>query len=205
MLTKLLTEIPHVTIRLVSHELHQSIHVVHIESILTLSGRLPGLTFAHCSDCGPVRARIITSNLVQSDSTMASHSTQPTISREQAEQLANQNLLGIFNERDTTKRLAQMQATYDKNIAFYDPDKLIKGFDVINDFISQLLDSNPEWTFRPRGNVWVNCDLVMLEWEFGPASQTAPVRGNDVMFVNDEGKVAKMYTMIQGVSDVNHA
>ena len=132
---------------------------------------------------------------------MASHTSQPAISRAQAEQLAKQNLLGIFNEHDTNKRLTQMQATYDENIAFYDPDKLIKGFDVINDFISQLLDGNPEWTFRPRGNVWVNCDLVMLEWEFGPTGQAAPVRGSDVMFVNSEGKIAKMYTMIQGVSD----
>jgi hypothetical protein len=132
---------------------------------------------------------------------MASHSSKPAISRGQAEQLAKQNLLGIFGERDKIKRLGQMQETYDENIAFYDPDKLIKGFDVINDFISQLLDGNPEWTFRPRGNVWVNCDLIMLEWEFGPAGQDAPVRGNDVMFVNGEGKIAKMYTMIQGVSD----
>lgn len=135
---------------------------------------------------------------------MASHSSMPAIFREKAEQLARENLLGIFGERDMTKRLVQMQATYDENIAFYDPSKLIKGFDIINDFISQLLDSNPEWNFRPRGNVWVNCDLIMLEWEFGPATQAAPVRGNDVMFVNSEGKIEKMYTMIQGVSDVNH-
>lgn len=136
---------------------------------------------------------------------MTSHSSTPTISREQAEQLAQQNLLGIFNERNSTKRLSQMQATYDENIAFYDPDKLIKGFDVINDFVSQLLDGNPEWSFRPRGNIWVNAELVMLEWEFGPAGEAAPVRGNDVMFVNGEGKIEKMYTMIQGVSDVGHA
>lgn len=136
---------------------------------------------------------------------MASHSSTPAVSREQAEQLAQQNLLGIFNERDSTKRLTQMQATYDESIAFYDPDKLIKGFDTINEFISQLLDGNPDRTFQPRGNVWVNADLVMLEWEFGPAGEAAPVRGNDVMFVNGEGKIEKMYTMIQGVSDVGHA
>ncbi|GAB7322078.1 hypothetical protein MBLNU13_g03113t3 [Cladosporium sp. NU13] len=136
---------------------------------------------------------------------MASHSIKSAISRAQAEQLAKQNLLGIFGERDTTKRLTQMQATYDENIAFYDPGKLIKGFDVINDFISQLLDGNPEWTFRPCGNVWVNCDLIMLEWEFGPAGEAAPVRGNDVMFVNGEGKIEKMYTMIQGVSDTRQS
>jgi len=144
-----------------------------------------------------------TSNLVQSDSKMASSASTPAISRQQAEQLANQNLLGIFNERDSTKRLTQMQATYDEDIAFYDPDKLIKGFDTINEFVSQLHDSNPEWSFRPHGNVWVNSNLLMLEWEFGPAGQAAPVRGNDVMFVNGEGKIEKMYTMIQGVSDVD--
>ena len=134
---------------------------------------------------------------------MAPHTSTPTISREQAEQLAKQNLLGIFGERDPIKRLAQMQATYDENIAFYDHDKLINSFDTINGFISQLLDSNPGYTFRPRGNVWVNSDLIMLEWEFGPAGQAAPVRGNDVMFIDSEGKIGKMYTMIQGVSDVS--
>jgi hypothetical protein len=45
----------------------------------------------------------------------------------------------------------------------------------------------------------------MLEWEFGPTGKAAPVRGNDVMFVNGDGKIAKMYTMIQGVSDIDHA
>jgi hypothetical protein len=144
-----------------------------------------------------------TSGIIQSDSKMASPASTPAISRHQAEQLAKQNLLGIFNERDSTKRLTQMQATYDENIAFYDPDKLIKGFDTINEFVSQLLDSNAGWSFRPYGNVWVNSNLLMLEWEFGPAGQAAPVRGNDVMFVNGEGKIEKMYTMIQGVSDVD--
>jgi hypothetical protein len=124
------------------------------------------------------------------------------ISRQHAEQLAKQNLLSIFNERDMTKRLAQMQMTYDEKIAFYDPDKLINGFDAISDFISQLLDNNPGWTFRSSGNVWVNCNLMMLEWEFGPPGELAPVRGNDVMFVDDNGKIGKMYTMIQGVSDI---
>jgi hypothetical protein len=144
-----------------------------------------------------IKRKTVTPSLVEVDSNMAA------ISREHAEQLAEHNLLGIFGEHDTAKRLAQMQATYDENIDFYDPNKLINGFDAINDFISQLLDGNPGWTFRSCGNVWVNCDLVMLEWEFGPLGQTAPVGGNDVMFVNDDGKIGKMYTMIQGVSDIN--
>jgi hypothetical protein len=127
----------------------------------------------------------------------------PAVSRDQAEHLAKQNLLGIFGERDPSKRLAQMQKTYATNITFYDPDKIVNGYVAVDDMISQLLENNPEWTFRPFGNVWVNCDLVMMEWEFGPAGQTAPVHGNDVMFINGEGKIEKMYTLIRGVSDIN--
>jgi hypothetical protein len=125
------------------------------------------------------------------------------VSRDQAEQLAKQNLLGIFGERDPSKRLAQMQKTYAANITFYDPDKIVNGHVAVDEMISQLLEGNPGWTFRPFGNVWVNCDLVMMEWEFGPDGQTAPVHGNDVMFINGEGKIEKMYTLIRGVSDIN--
>lgn len=92
----------------------------------------------------------------------------PSLSRAQAGQLAKQELLDIFGERDSHKRLAQMQKTYATDIAFYDPDNLVKGFDAINEVISQLLDSNPECIFRPSGTIWINCDLVTLEREFGP-------------------------------------
>lgn len=201
MLSKLLTTIPQIAAYIPSHGLHQSVHMVIYSQYIVLTGLPVSILLALCHYHSPDRTSIIRANPLQHDSIMASPSSKPAISRAQAEQLARQNLLGIFGERDESKRLAQMQETYDEDIAFYDPDKLIKGFDVINEFISQLLDSNPEWAFRPCGNVWVNSDLVMLEWEFGPAGQTAPARGNDVMFVNDEGKIAKMYTMIQGVSD----
>jgi hypothetical protein len=126
----------------------------------------------------------------------------PAVSRDQAEQLAIQNLLGIFGERDPSKRLAQMQKTYAAKITFYDPDKIVNGHAAVDEMISQLLESNPGWTFRPFGNVWVNCDLVMMEWKFGPDGQTAPIHGNDVMFIDGDGKIEKMYTLIRGVSDI---
>jgi hypothetical protein len=126
----------------------------------------------------------------------------PAVSRDQAEQLAIQNLLGIFGERDPSKRLAQMQKTYAAKITFYDPDKIVNGHAAVDEMISQLLESNPGWTFRPFGNVWVNCDLVMMEWKFGPDGQTAPIHGNDVMFIDGDGKIEKMYTLIRGISDI---
>jgi hypothetical protein len=115
--------------------------------------------------------------------------------------LAIQNLLGVFNERDQIKRLAQMQWACATDITIYDPNKVVVGFDAIDIMVSQLLDSNPGWSFSPVGKLWVNSDMVTLEWKFGPNGETAPVRGKDIMVVNEEMKIQKMYTMIKGVSD----
>lgn len=124
-----------------------------------------------------------------------------TVSLEQAKALAKQNLLGIFGERDATKRLAQMKATYAPNITFYEPDKTVIGYDAVDKIVSQLLESNPLWAFRTAGQLWVNHDLITLEWEFGPEGQPAIVHGNDIMIVNGDGQIDTLYTMIKGVSD----
>lgn len=126
-----------------------------------------------------------------------------TISADHARLLARQNLLAIFGERDPTKRMAQMEATYAPDITFHEPGKTVSGFNAINDVVAQLLDSNPDWAFRPVGQLWVNHNLVTLEWEFGPEDQAAPVHGNDIMIINGDGQIETMYTMIKGVSDVD--
>ncbi|KAM0719603.1 hypothetical protein Q7P37_003733 [Cladosporium fusiforme] len=125
-----------------------------------------------------------------------------TVSQELATSLAKQNLLGIFNERDATKRLQQMKETYDPNITFSEPSDVVSGFEAVDVIITKLLESNPEYSFRPVGKVWVNHEMVTMEWEFGPEGQSAAVSGNDIMLVNGQGKIEKMYTMIRGLSDV---
>lgn len=110
-----------------------------------------------------------------------------TVSLEQAKALAKQNLLGIFGERDATKSLAQMKATYAPNITFHKPDKTVVGHDAVDKIVSQLLESNPLSAFRTAGQLWVNHDLVTLEWEFDPGGQPAIVHGNDIRIVNGDG------------------
>lgn len=123
------------------------------------------------------------------------------LSHEVAVKLAKQNLLGIFGERDPTKRLSRMQETYDPDIIFHDPTGTVRGHEAVDTVISSLLDGKDDWTFRPVGKLWVAHDMVTLEWAFGPEGHAATVHGNDIMLVNKEGRIREMYTMIQGASD----
>lgn len=126
-----------------------------------------------------------------------------TASQEVAMTLAKQNLLGIFNERDPSKRLQQMKETYDANITFSEPGEVVSGLEAVDVIITKLLEKNPDYNFRPVGKVWVNHEMVTMEWEFGPDGQLSAVRGNDIMLINyTTGKIEKMYTMIDGLSDV---
>lgn len=126
-----------------------------------------------------------------------------TASQEVAMTLAKQNLLGIFNERDPAKRLQQMKETYDANITFSEPGEAVSGLEAVDVIITKLLEKNPDYSFRPVGKVWVNHEMVTMEWEFGPDGKPSAVRGNDIMLVNyTTGKIEKMYTMIEGLSDI---
>ena len=123
------------------------------------------------------------------------------ISRAEAISLAKRNLLNIFGERDPQKRLAAMHETYASDITFYEPDNIVTGFDAISDLVESLLSKAPDWVFKPADKIWVNHDMVTLEWGFGPEGGEAVVKGNDLMIINSEGKVKAMYTMIFGISD----
>lgn len=68
----------------------------------------------------------------------------PSTTRPRAELLVIQDLLGAFDERDQTKRLAQMQCAYAADITFHDPNKIVAGFDAIDEMASQLLGSKPQ-------------------------------------------------------------
>lgn len=125
-----------------------------------------------------------------------------TISLADAAVLAKKNLLQIFGERDPQKRLEAMHSTYAPDITFYEPDNIVTGFGAIKDLVETLLSKSPDWVFEPAERIWVNHDMVTLEWGFGPDGKEAVVKGNDVMIVNGEGKVRVMCTMISGVSDL---
>ncbi|KAK5711648.1 hypothetical protein LTR17_018283 [Elasticomyces elasticus] len=110
--------------------------------------------------------------------------------------LAKSNLLSIFNERDATKRKQAMVETYATDMQMHEPDKVITGHDEISSTAGALLDAHPDWDFAPAGEVFVNHQIVTLNWTFGP------VKGGDVFLVGEEGKIEKLWVMIEGVTSV---
>ena len=78
-------------------------------------------------------------------------------------ELAVANLLGIFNERDRSKRFKALEDAYEPSVVLFDPNDIKTGYEAITAFVSQLLNGNSSWTFRHPGKAWINHDLVTME------------------------------------------
>lgn len=57
--------------------------------------------------------------------------------------------------------------------------------------------------FEKAGTIWISHNLAMQKWTFGEPGAAEPgMKGYDVVQVNSDGKVEKLYALIDGVSNV---
>jgi hypothetical protein len=58
------------------------------------------------------------------------------------------------------------------------------------------------WLFKKSGSMWVNYDVIMQAWTYGPevAEAGKGMKGWDVITVGAEGKVEKLYALIEGMN-----
>ena len=140
---------------------------------------------------------------------MSSHSTIITPAR--AHELAHNNLLRVFSERDSTKRDSIIPETYTKDAVVYEPDNaILHGHAEINKKVSELLTERAGWNFTPIGEVKLVGDFVYLKWGFSPPGSDGQVdvkaTGADHFVVkkDEDGKVriATLYVVTDGLSDV---
>jgi hypothetical protein len=117
-------------------------------------------------------------------------------------ELARNNLLGIFNERDEAKRLTAMESTYSRSFVLIEPEMETTGFEAISKIITDLLKSHPNWSFKPVGKVWISHNLVTLDWNFAQEKSLHGIKGKDVFLVDDTGKIEKLWVFVEGPSDV---
>ncbi|MET8406408.1 nuclear transport factor 2 family protein [Streptomyces sp900116325] len=110
-------------------------------------------------------------------------------------ELAYRNLLNVFGERDSQRRLKVIMETFHENVKFYDPNEVVTGWDALNKKAQEILDEAPGFTFRTAGDVKVSHDLAVLAWQFGPEGKDPVVRGLDVSIV-ENGRIGVLYTMI---------
>ncbi|CZR56537.1 uncharacterized protein PAC_06426 [Phialocephala subalpina] len=65
-------------------------------------------------------------------------------------------------------------------------------------------DGKSAWLFQRSGDLWLNFGVIMQPWVFGRVGEQPGMKGWDVIIVGDDGKVKKLYAMIEGISTHPH-
>lgn len=133
------------------------------------------------------------------------------VTPQRAHELAYNNLIRVFGERDSTKRKAVIPETYTKDVLMFDPgDELFQGHDKIHDRVGSLLAEREGWEFNPVGAVKLNADLVYLAWVFGPRGSDGEidvkVTGSDHLIVKQDSdgqvRISKLYVVLDAAAEV---
>ena len=61
-------------------------------------------------------------------------------------------------------------------------------------------ENQKTWVFKKAGPMWLNFNVVMQEWTYGDEGAKPGMTGWDVVIVGDDGKVEKLYAMIEGAA-----
>jgi SnoaL-like domain len=128
---------------------------------------------------------------------MASKIDRSTPSTKQIVSLMYANLMGVFNERSPTARMATMKSIYALDFVFYEPTRSFKGNTEVDACVQALLDKFPTWVFRPAGPVSVNHNLGVLPWYFGPEGEEPVVEGTDIAVI-EGGKMKSLHLLMEG-------
>lgn len=110
--------------------------------------------------------------------------------------LARANLLEVFGERDSTRRLAAIERLHAPQVVFTDPEGSVSGHQAVNAKAGGILASAPpDFVFSPAGTAYSAGDIAYIRWSFGPDGGTPVVTGTDVVVVTD-GRISRLYTML---------
>lgn len=110
--------------------------------------------------------------------------------------LVRANVLEVFGERDSTRRLAAIERLHASQVVFTDPDGSVTGHQALNAKARGILASAPpDFVFRPAGSAYSAGDIAYIRWSFGPDGGPPVVTGTDVVVVSD-GRISRLYTML---------
>jgi SnoaL-like domain len=106
------------------------------------------------------------------------------------------NLIEVFSERDSERRMAAIKNLYSKDAVFFEAEKRFEGRQAISDAIAALLASFPaEFEFSAAAPPARNHDVGRLFWRFGPAGSPPVVNGMDVVQFKD-GRIHSLYVFL---------
>jgi hypothetical protein len=114
---------------------------------------------------------------------------------ESIENLLVRNLHEVFGERDPERRLATIEAIFDRDCLFSDPRGRHLGHHGVEDAVVTLQEQFPDHIFSKIGNVDALQDRGRLAWAFGPSHDPHRITGLDVAVVN-AGRISALYTFL---------
>lgn len=110
--------------------------------------------------------------------------------------LVRANLLEVFGERDSARRLAAIERLHSPQVVFTDPEGFVTGHQALNAKARAIFASTPpHFLFRPVGSAYSAGDIAYIRWSFGPDDGPPVVTGTDVVVVAD-GRISRLYTML---------
>ena len=115
---------------------------------------------------------------------------------ETIERLMQENLLGVFNERDAERRRAAVARTYAPDVRWTDDEGVCVGQAALDAKAEQLQGGLGALQFVAAGPVHQTIGLGYLEWHLvGEDGHTPQVSGFDVAIIRDD-LIAELYTVL---------
>jgi len=109
--------------------------------------------------------------------------------------LMEANLLGVFNERDGTRRAAAIKSTYAADVRWTDDDGVTVGREALDAKAQELQQQSQGLVFTKTSPVYQTLDFGYLAWHLGPEGGDPVASGFDVAIVRHD-VIAELYTVI---------
>ncbi|NKI71157.1 nuclear transport factor 2 family protein [Collimonas pratensis] len=110
-------------------------------------------------------------------------------------ELLQRNLHAIFGERDSAARMKELEAIWQPEGVFVDPDGRYVGLDAISHRVDELQARFPAFDFIERGPVDPMHGVGRLAWGYGPEDDRIAVTGVDIAVTRD-GRLLALYAFV---------
>jgi SnoaL-like domain len=105
-------------------------------------------------------------------------------------------LMGVFNERNKQRRVAEAAEIFAEDVVFVEPDGKFVGRDAIEGKARSLLEAAPGWVYTPVGPARESGgELGLQSWHVGPEGGEPVVHGIDVALIRD-GRIQTLHTFV---------
>ena len=109
--------------------------------------------------------------------------------------LMERNLLEVFGQRDSARRVAVIDELYTADCTFFEAEERVTGQEALNAKVGSILKDAPGFVFHAVGRAQINHDLGRLRWQFGPAGAPPVVTGTDIA-VFEDGRIRALYAFL---------